>query len=133
MIGVIGSREFPFDIFNSKIKEVFDEVWNCYNTCYRNGFAERVVVTGDANGVDTYIEQWCKKNKIPVWSLDCLNPEIEHYFLCRNAEIVALSKYIIAFWDGQSRGTKFTMDYAMHKKRHAPVVLVEKNGEHRWL
>ena len=46
--------------------------------------------------------------------------------LIRNKEIVEIADYIISFWDGKSRGTKFTIDYA--KKLNKKVKIYVKGG-----
>ena len=131
MIGIIGSRDFPFEIFNSKIDEVF-------NMCYKlnkhhNYFPDeykKQIVTGGAIGVDSWVEAYCQDMDIKCKIILCLKPEIKSYYLHRNAEIVAISDYLISFWNGKSRGTKFTMDYmAMRGK---PVLRIDTKGKEYW-
>ncbi len=44
--------------------------------------------------------------------MKAIHPEKREYYLHRNAEMVGMCDRVIAFWDGVSRGTKFTIDYA---------------------
>ena len=119
MIGIIGSRNFPFEVFNSKIDEA-----------YKN-FTPDSVVTGDASGVDSWVEAWCDDSDIYCTVLDCLRKDISSYYLHRDAEIVALSDCgILAFWDGKSRGTNFTMRYAALRGRK--VLVVDSKGREYW-
>ena len=119
MIGIIGSRNFPFDVFNSKIDEAYKK------------FTPDSVVTGDANGVDLWVKAWCDKKVIDCITLDCLRPDIKSYFLHRDAEIVALSDCgILAFWDGESRGTNFTMRYGA--MRGLKVLVIDIKGREYW-
>ena len=119
MIGIIGSRNFPFDIFNSKIESAY------------SSFVPDSVVTGQAKGIDTYVKAWCDKKGIDCLDLDCLRPDILSYFLHRDAEIVALSDGgLIAFWDGKSRGTNFTMRYGAMRGRK--VLVVDVKGKEYW-
>ena len=41
----------------------------------------------------------------------------------RNKLIVDECDCVLAFWDGTSRGTKFTLDYA--KEKNKPIIIVE--------
>ena len=119
MIGIIGSRNFPFDVFNSKIESAYSV------------FTPDSVVTGQANGIDTYVKVWCDKKGIDCLDLDCLRPDIPSYFLHRDAEIVALSDGgLISFWDGKSRGTNFTMRYGAMRGRK--VLVVDTKGKEYW-
>lgn len=119
MIGIFGSRNFPYDIFNSKIEKA-------YST-----FTPDSVVTGDASGVDKYTKVWCDKKGIDCITLDCLRPDKSSYFLHRNAEIVALSNIgLIAFWDGKSTGTNFTMRYGAMRGRK--VLVIDIKGREYW-
>jgi len=72
------------------------------------------VVSGGAAGVDTLAEQWAKRNKIE-WV--CYLPNYKSFGkrapLIRDQEMVDFCDVVIAFWDGKSTGTKYTMDYAI--------------------
>ena len=64
------------------------------------------VIAGGANGVDTLAEHWAKRNKIEFiayparWKIfgKCAG-------IMRNHEMVEFCDYLIAFWDGKSKGT----------------------------
>lgn len=78
------------------------------------------IVSGGAKGIDSLAEDYAKKHDIP---LSIFRPEYNKYGrfapLIRNKLIVAESDLIIAIWDGTSKGTKFTIDFA--KKYGIPV------------
>lgn len=82
-----------------------------------------VVVSGGAAGVDTYAKEYAMKNGITL--VEYL-PEYEKYGrkapILRNIQIVDNCDFLIAFWNGTSPGTKFTIDYAM--KRGVPYRVV---------
>jgi len=42
----------------------------------------------------------------------------------RNKLIVEECDCVLAFWDGKSRGTKFTLDYATEKKKPIKIVQI---------
>ncbi len=85
------------------------------------------IITGGAIGIDTLAEEIADKRKI---SKSVIRPEYEKYGktapLIRNKEIVERSELVIAVWDGKSRGTKFTMNYANELKREIKVYIVNK-------
>jgi len=70
------------------------------------------VVTGGALGVDSFAEAWCRLRLVPCrvfkpnWSVGKRGAAI------RNRQIVDYCDWLIAFWDGKSRGTKMSIDMA---------------------
>lgn len=80
------------------------------------------IVSGCAQGVDQMGELWAKANNIPVvpfpadW--DGLGKRAGYV---RNEAMAKYSKCLIAFWDGQSKGTKHMIDLA---NKHNLIVKV---------
>ena len=70
------------------------------------------IISGGAKGVDTCAEEYAKEKGI---KLTVIKPEYNKYGrgapLVRNKEIVDLCDIALIFWNGQSRGTKFVIDY----------------------
>lgn len=88
---------------------------------------ETVIVSGGARGVDSWAVERAKKRKM---SVRVLNADWDTYGkaagMIRNSEIVAQSDRVVAFWDGESRGTQNTM----HKAQKAgKLARVFKAGE----
>lgn len=83
------------------------------------------VVHGGAIGVDTLAEQWAKNNNIESIIFP---PNYEVYGkrapLVRDKEMVDYADLVIAFWDGQSHGTKYVIDYCKNIGRKCVVHLV---------
>ena len=81
------------------------------------------IVSGGAKGADTYAKEFAIANNLKL--VEYL-PDYDQYGrnapLVRNKLIVENSDCILAFWDGVSRGTKFTLDYA--KKCGKPIKIV---------
>ena len=75
-----------------------------------------MIISGGAKGADNLAKQFANENFIPYkeYPADWKNLG-KSAGRVRNAEIVAQSDYVIAFWDGKSAGTKHTIDIA-HKK-----------------
>lgn len=86
------------------------------------------VVHGGAVGIDTLAENWAQNNKIESI---IFYPNYELYKkrapLVRDKEMVDYCDEVIAFWDGKSRGTKYTIDYAKSIGRKCTIHLIEGN------
>lgn len=74
-----------------------------------NGLTE--IVSGGARGIDTCAKIYAEKNGIKLTEF---LPQYERFGraapLKRNIEIIENSDIVLAFWDGVSRGTKFSID-----------------------
>ena len=85
------------------------------------------IISGGAVGIDTLAEKVSDEKRI---SKSIIRPEYDKYGkkapLIRNKEIVERAELVIAFWDGKSRGTKFTIDYA--KKLNKKIKVYVKGG-----
>ena len=80
------------------------------------------IIQGGAEGADQIALDWCNDNISKV-SFNTIRPINNKgiYYLHRNAEMVGMCDRVIAFWDGKSRGTDFTIRYA--KARNIPVII----------
>lgn len=87
------------------------------------------VVCGGARGADTLGAEWAKENGVPI---KYFYAEWEKYGraagFIRNHEMGDYADYLIAFWDGKSRGTKDMIDYMQQLGKHGKVILF-KNKE----
>lgn len=82
------------------------------------------IVSGGARGADQLGARYAREQGIEL--LKFLPDYKKHgrgATHVRNRQIVEASDMVVAFWDGQSRGTKYTMDYAAKKGK---PVLIEK-------
>ncbi len=79
----------------------------------------KLIISGGAVGVDTIAERYADKKGIKKL---ILYPNYELYGksapLIRDKLIVDNADLVIAFWDGVSKGTQFTISYA--KRRNIP-------------
>ena len=87
------------------------------------------IISGGAKGVDTCAKEYAQKNNIDF--LEIL-PQYSIYGkaapIKRNNEIVEKSDFVIAFWDGKSRGTKYVIDLCRKKGKAIQVYLLDKDG-----
>ena len=87
------------------------------------------VISGGAKGYDTMAAGWAILRGIAVTEL---RPDYQKHgraaTFIRNRAIVDSADIVVAFWDGKSRGTKYTIDYAEKKNKEIIIVNTEKNG-----
>ncbi|MEA4969294.1 MAG: SLOG family protein [Candidatus Pelethousia sp.] len=86
------------------------------------------IVSGGARGVDTLAEHWADQNNIPKV---IFKPDYKRHGraapIKRNVLIVEAADLVVAIWDGESRGTKFTIDYAKQVGKPVQIVLIERH------
>ena len=81
------------------------------------------IITGGAKGIDTCAEEYANKNNL---KLTIIRPDYNKYPyraapIIRNKEIVSQCDALLAIWDGNSKGTKATINFA--KKQNKPVII----------
>jgi hypothetical protein len=83
------------------------------------------VVSGGAPGADSLAEKWAKENKkmLTIYPADWLNLGKRAGYV-RNTDIVKNSDMIIAFWDGNSKGTKHTIGLAQKMGKDCKIINV---------
>ena len=81
------------------------------------------IVSGGAKGIDTCVRLWAEARGIPVTEY---LPDYASFGraapLVRNRLIVNNADAVVAFWDGKSRGTAYTVNYA--QKQGKPVTVI---------
>lgn len=82
-----------------------------------------LIISGGAKGIDALAEQYADEHRI---SKLILRPEYERFGraapIKRNEQMVDMCDRVLIVWDGTSRGTKHTADYA--QKQGKPVTLL---------
>lgn len=85
------------------------------------------IVSGGAKGVDACAALYAKENGLPL--VEFL-PEYEKYRrgapIVRNQKIVEYADRVVAFWDGQSKGTLSVIRYCERIGKPCRVVMIEK-------
>ncbi len=83
-----------------------------------------LIISGGAKGVDTLAEKYADERGI---AKRIIRPQYELYGkaapLKRNEQMVELADHVLILWDGQSRGTQYTMEYAAQKGKPVTIVL----------
>ena len=83
------------------------------------------IVSGGARGVDTCAENYARAAGIKI---TVFRPDYDKYGrgapLVRNKQIVDYADEVIAFWDGESRGTYFVIDYCRKTGTPCKVIYV---------
>lgn len=110
-LAIIGSRDCPPIEISGYVSETPD-----------------TIVSGGARGADTLAREYAVRNNIPL--LEFL-PKYAIYGrkapIMRNIQIVDNCDLLLAFWDGTSRGTKFTIYYARQKGIPCKIVDISIN------
>ena len=71
------------------------------------------VETGGASGVDALAEQWANRHHIECIIFKAHWEKFgKRAGILRNRDMVEFSDAVIAFWDGRSKGTQSTIEYA---------------------
>lgn len=83
-----------------------------------------LIITGGAKGIDTLAEAYAKERGIPTVTV---KPCYERYGraapILRDEEMVDLADSVLVIWDGASRGSRHTADYA--RKKGKPLTVAE--------
>ena len=100
-VAIVGSRNIEYDNLQKKAYALL-----CQNI--PSGATE--IVSGGAVGIDALAEIYAKQNGLPM---KVFKPDYAKYGkrapLVRNDEIIHYAQYVLAIWDGSSRGTAYTV------------------------
>ena len=106
-VAIIGSRNLTVNNIGDYLSPNVDEI-----------------ISGGAKGIDACAREYALANNIKLTEL---LPEYGKYGkaapIVRNREIVNAADCVLAFWNGKSRGTKYTIDYAQNTGK--PVFVTE--------
>lgn len=90
-----------------------------------------MIVSGGAKGADSLASRYAYEHDIPLKEHI---PEWDKYGraagMIRNKKIVEGSDVVIAFWDGESRGTKNSIDIAKKLNKKFVIINTSRNISH---
>ncbi len=82
-----------------------------------------LIISGGAVGIDSLAEKYADEHRI---SKLILRPNYKFFGrgapIRRNREMVDIADSVLIFWNGHSKGTKSTIDYASRLKKEIRVV-----------
>jgi YspA, cpYpsA-related SLOG family len=119
-VAVVGSREFPDRrAVETRIAELHI-IWH----------PDLCVISGGAHGVDTWVREKCAASKIRYEEFAAdWNENGRAAGFIRNEAMVKRADLVIAFWDGESKGTKHTIDLALRHRKPLEVHF-PRSGQH---
>lgn len=84
------------------------------------------IVSGGARGIDTLAAEFARQRGIKLTEF---LPEYEKYGkaapIIRNKQIVDYADKVIAFWNGKSKGTKHTVEYAKKINKSCDIFIIQ--------
>lgn len=110
-LAVIGGRDFDnWDLLHSKLLDYMDRY-------------SLVIVSGGANGADSLAEKFADMYGIPK---DIYHADWEQFGksagFIRNKQIIDAADFVLAFWDGVSKGTQHSIGLAKKQKKETHIV-----------
>ena len=128
-VAIIGGRNYGLNLKEQEwMWKELDDLREKYEDT--NGGAWKVIVSGGAKGADTVAQQWAKSRLLPFILFKpyhLIDNTIQYhprYFFTRNKQIVDNSDLVVAFWDGESSGTRHAVRYA--KSMNKPVIVFQQ-------
>ncbi len=111
-IGVTGSRNFTdYEYLKSSL----------------DSLNPTEIISGGAKGADSLAKKYAGEKGLPIIELlpkfktDKATPYHPKWYIERNKQIAQDCDHLAAFWDGASRGTKHTIDFA--EKASKPITI----------
>lgn len=128
-IAFVGSRTFCDKELVETLTEQYLRDNGCY-LCDGNVITGHELISGGAIGVDKWAEAVGRELGVICWILpaDWIKYGKRAGYL-RNEEIVRMSDKIVAFWDGESKGTKHTIDLTIKAGKPIDIYIRKNQGE----
>lgn len=113
-LAIVGSRHFSDKVlFEKSILELI----------VNQNINIKKIISGGAKGADSLAEKYASENRI---SMHIFFPDWDTYGKAagriRNRKIVESCDYLLAFWDGQSSGTKSSIDIAKELGKSVSII-----------
>lgn len=108
-VAVVGSRTLSIENLGAYLPENTTEI-----------------ISGGAKGIDTCAKEYSIKNDLNIKEI---LPEYERYGkaapIVRNRQIIDEADYILIFWDGTSKGTKFMINECENQNKEHKVYIIK--------
>jgi hypothetical protein len=116
-LAVVGSRTFNnYDL----LKKEIDEIRKQYNITE--------IVSGGANGADKLAEKYARENNLKITIFPALwNKYGKRAGFIRNEKIWQHCDLGIAFWDGESKGTKHSFLLSKKYNKYLKIIKFKRN------
>lgn len=114
-LAIIGSRDFiDYEYMRKTLKEKLPRT------------PITLIISGGARGADSLAERYAKENNIPlkVYWADLVKYGRSAGYR-RNIDIVKEVDFVIAFWDGKSKGTKHSIDLCYQYNKQLIIEIVK--------
>lgn len=119
---VSGSRNF--DDYD-ELSRVLDEYFSL-----KKGVYNLIIISGTTRGADQLGEKYAQEHGYPVEKYPMNSEQYgKNAASKRNNEMVDVAETLIAFWDGESFGTKHLINSAKEKGLNVKVVRFKKSME----
>lgn len=88
------------------------------------------IISGGCAGADTMAKRYANEHGIPFteylprFKTDPRTPYHPRWYLKRNEDIVDNCEKLVAFWDGMSKGTGYTVKYAQKQGKDVAICKV---------
>ena len=108
VLAVVGSKSFmDYELLSQKLQTI----------------SFKTIISGGARGADTLAERYAEEHQIPI---EVIKPQWKQLGkmagYIRNEEIISKCDFCIAFWDGESRGTKHMIGIMKEENKLVRVV-----------
>lgn len=115
-VAIVGTRHFEdYDLLCSVLDELISK-----NIISQNC----TIISGGAKGADSMAERFAKERSMET---KIHHPAYKKFGrkapIIRNKWIVKDAEMVVAFWNGQSSGTGFTVQYAREKEK--PLLVID--------
>ena len=88
-----------------------------------------VIISGGADGIDTLAEQYADTHRLSKY---IIRPRYDLWKrsapLKRNTEMVDMADAVLIIWDGKSKGTQYTLNYAKKQNKRWILIHIKDDG-----
>ena len=125
---IAGSRSITdYSAFETQMSLVMDVMYGV--PVEERGEVKPVIISGTARGPDQLGERWAENRGFTVLRMPAdWNKHGKKAGYIRNQKMVTASDAVVVFWDGESRGTRHTINLA--KDMDKPLYLICWRNKH---